>query len=203
MRAHTFSGAEFDPYEPTADVIDIRDIAAALSNINRFIGHTEYPYSVAQHSVLVARMVPAPVLTPPTLTLAALLHDAHEAYLGDMSAPLKAGPVGDAIRPLERKWNVAIAEHFDFDPVLFDHPSIKLADRVASRLEILSFMHPSVTSTTVTDFSSDVLLATDRALAGGVKVAPALTHGDAYIMFTKTFNQLMAGCKPVVRNEAV
>jgi len=66
----------------TADV-DIRDIAHALSLVNRFTGHTKYPYSVAQHSVMVSRMV------QPEHAMWGLLHDASEAYLGDVARPLK------------------------------------------------------------------------------------------------------------------
>lgn len=69
---------EGDPSE-----IDIRDIAWALSLINRFNGHSEWPYSVGQHSLVVSKIV------HPRYALIALLHDATEAYLGDVSSPLK------------------------------------------------------------------------------------------------------------------
>jgi hypothetical protein len=65
----------------TADV-DIRDIAHALSLVNRFTGHTKYPYSVAQHSVMVSRMV------QPEHAMWGLLQDAREAYLGYVARPL-------------------------------------------------------------------------------------------------------------------
>lgn len=57
-------------------------IARALSHINRYTGHVGQ-YSVAQHSVLVARSLPI------KYRLSGLLHDAHEAYIGDVSSPLK------------------------------------------------------------------------------------------------------------------
>jgi len=80
----TNSGKRFDFTQPFDNTFDIHDIAHALAHINRFTGHTDQPYSVAQHSVYVSNIV------PPRYALAGLMHDAAEAYLGDVSAPLKA-----------------------------------------------------------------------------------------------------------------
>jgi 5'-deoxynucleotidase YfbR-like HD superfamily hydrolase len=79
----TYSGKMFNLIEPTPEMIDIRDIAHALANIGRFNGHTKQFYSVAQHCVIVSALV------PDDQKLAGLLHDATEAYLGDVTAPLK------------------------------------------------------------------------------------------------------------------
>lgn len=79
--------------------VDIMDIAHALSLINRFTGHTIRPYSVAEHSLLVADICAMEGQSPIT-QLAALLHDAHEAYTGDMSSPVK-WEVGHAWRAFE------------------------------------------------------------------------------------------------------
>lgn len=80
----TQSGTRFDLLNPTPDMINIPDIAYALSRICRFNGHTSEHYSVAEHSLRVAALVPR------EYQLAALLHDAAEAYIGDVSSPLKA-----------------------------------------------------------------------------------------------------------------
>lgn len=64
--------------------IDLDDIVHALSNITRFTGHCRVPYSVAQHSVIVSRSCPDPHKAW------GLMHDASEAYLGDVSRPLKS-----------------------------------------------------------------------------------------------------------------
>lgn len=73
-----------------ADDIALPDIAHALSLINRFNGHTVRPYSVAEHSLLVADIAERELgITSPHVLLAALLHDAHEAYTGDMVTPMK------------------------------------------------------------------------------------------------------------------
>jgi hypothetical protein len=79
----THTGKRFDLFEPDADMIDPRDISHSLAHLCRFNGHTREFYSVAQHSCIVADLVPE------EHKLAALLHDATEAYLGDMTRPLK------------------------------------------------------------------------------------------------------------------
>lgn len=67
--------------------IDFDDIATSLSNLTRFVGHTPF-YSVAQHSVMVSdRLLEQGHGN--YVAMYGLLHDAHEAYLGDISRPLK------------------------------------------------------------------------------------------------------------------
>lgn len=79
----THSGQKVCPWNPTPDTIRIEDIGIALSRIPRFIGHTRQFYSVAQHSVFLSIMVRK------EFALWALLHDAAEAYIGDMPSPIK------------------------------------------------------------------------------------------------------------------
>ncbi|PRD13125.1 hypothetical protein [Pantoea coffeiphila] len=81
---NTLSGKHFSFTDTDAETISIEDIAGALSNLCRFTGHVQDFYSVAQHSMYVSRLV------PPEMALEALLHDAAEAYCGDVSSPLKA-----------------------------------------------------------------------------------------------------------------
>jgi hypothetical protein len=80
----TASGRYFDLATPRPADICLSDIAHALSNLCRFNGHTAQFYSVAQHSVIVSQ------IAPPELAFAALMHDAHEAYVGDVTSPIKA-----------------------------------------------------------------------------------------------------------------
>lgn len=77
------NGDFFDFKNPRAHDYDIKSIAHALSNLCRYTGHTKRFYSVAEHSVLVSRLVPE------KYAFEGLMHDASEAYCGDVASPLK------------------------------------------------------------------------------------------------------------------
>lgn len=79
----TVTGIQFDVANPTADMVCIGDIAHALAHLTRWGGQCKTFFSIAQHSVLVS------LYCPPELALWGLLHDAAEAYYGDVSRPLK------------------------------------------------------------------------------------------------------------------
>ncbi|MFG0247924.1 MAG: phosphohydrolase, partial [Phycisphaeraceae bacterium JB051] len=74
----TYTGKAFYPLREDPGIIDIRDIAHALSLQCRFNGHCSDFYSVAQHSVHVSEVVPQ------AFALWGLLHDAAEAYMSDL-----------------------------------------------------------------------------------------------------------------------
>ena len=84
----TYTGKHFDPVEPEEQLIDIVDIAHALSMLCRANGHFPIFYSVAQHSIACAREALALKL-PREIVLGCLLHDASEAYLSDVTRPVK------------------------------------------------------------------------------------------------------------------
>lgn len=81
----THTGRVFPYDDVSPENICIEDIAHSLSHLCRYTGHTNMFYSVAQHSLLVAEKV----VGSPEAKLAALLHDAAEAYTNDLSSPLK------------------------------------------------------------------------------------------------------------------
>lgn len=84
----TFTGKKFYFLDPTPDMVDIEDIAHSLSNQCRFAGHVSKFYSVAEHSINVCNLVQR-ATRDDRLSLAALLHDASEAYLIDIPSPIK------------------------------------------------------------------------------------------------------------------
>ena len=84
----TYTGKDFDPINPSADLLDIMDIAHALSMICRFNGHTKIFYSVAQHSIFCALEAIKRGLSK-EIIIGCLLHDASEAYLSDIIRPIK------------------------------------------------------------------------------------------------------------------
>jgi 5'-deoxynucleotidase YfbR-like HD superfamily hydrolase len=110
----TISGkvVDFDDIRPEA--FEIWDIAHALSRINRFLGHTHEPYTVAEHSVRVAELVLSWHPGNHELALRALLHDAAEAYVGDTTSPVKAFIRRQtyALDVLEARLERAILERF-------------------------------------------------------------------------------------------
>lgn len=121
----TRMGFYFDLEHPWRSYVHIVDIAHALSNLCRFSGHCREFYSVAQHSVLVA------TIAPPEHALAALLHDAAEAYCGDVSAPLKC--LLPDYRKVQREIERAVAGRFGLPA---DVPEVvKRADLVALATE--------------------------------------------------------------------
>jgi hypothetical protein len=90
----TYTGKYVNPLRPLAKDICIEDIAHSLSQICRFGGHCRFSYSVAQHSLLVCDLVGKRIINErrKEIQLWGLLHDAAEAYYGDIISPIKNNP---------------------------------------------------------------------------------------------------------------
>jgi len=93
------SGGIFDPLNPDPAGILIEDVAHALARQSRFLGHGDGSYSVAEHCVHVSRAC------EPEDALWGLLHDATEAYLGDLPTPLKQSEIGEQYVIAENRAN--------------------------------------------------------------------------------------------------
>lgn len=117
----TISGKFFDILKPEEYEYDVGEIATALSNLCRYTGHVNRFYSVAEHSVLVSRLV------PDRLRLAGLLHDASEAYVGDVSSPLKK--LLPEYKRIEQNVQRALAKSFGLEEDVFEHKDIHEADK--------------------------------------------------------------------------
>lgn len=102
----TPSGLIFDLLEPDPRMVRIEDIAWSLSRQCRFNGNTRFFYSVADHCVYVGNLL------PPEISIYGLLHDAHEAYMGDIPSPIKELLGKERVRQIENGIDAAIYESF-------------------------------------------------------------------------------------------
>ena len=135
------SGRRLDLLDPTPVDIEIQDIAHGLSFVARWNGQTkgDFPYSVAEHSLLVERIFSE--LNPNSNSearLTALLHDAPEYVLGDLISPVKAA-VGYGYENLDDKLTAAIHRRFGLPAKVSPRlkKKIKKADKVSAWLEAM------------------------------------------------------------------
>jgi len=126
----THTGRRVDFLNPDPNQINIEDIAHALSQICRFTGHSSEPYSVAQHCCYVSQ------LCAPVDALAGLMHDASEAYVGDINSPLKRLIPG--FKEIETRVHEAIMMRFDLSPKIPE--SVKVADLEMLAIEARDLM---------------------------------------------------------------
>ncbi len=163
----TASGLQVDLERFGPSDVSIVDIACALSRVCRFAGHIHQFFSVAEHSLLVARLVDPPYQLP------ALLHDASEAYLGDVSRNLKHSSYMQGYRVIEARVQQAIEQCFGLviTPAAARH--IKLADDAAAVIE-----------NTVLREGKDILTHTDLARLLGTGFVKS-TAAEMFPMFTK------------------
>ncbi len=134
----TYSGGWIRPLNPDPADINIIDIAHALANQCRWTGHVRRFYSVAEHCILAASLVPKKEKLP------TLLHDASEAYLADLARPIKhAKALGQVYRKYETQLEEAIAVRFKLPPPPMSDTT-KWADDAMLRVEIHELMPDSI-----------------------------------------------------------
>jgi 5'-deoxynucleotidase YfbR-like HD superfamily hydrolase len=181
------SGRRLDLLDPSPLDIEIEDIAHGLAFVARWNGQTtgEFPYSVAEHSLLVERIFggicPKPV---PRWRLAALLHDAPEYVIGDMISPFKTA-LGVDYRQFEGRLDASIRLRFGLSPRMADEVRlrVKQADQAAAFYE----------ATRLAGFDIDEALTFFGAPPPGA--APDMTPlspNDAQALFLARFEALMA-----------
>ena len=133
------SGRRLDLLDPSPLDVEIEDIALGLSRVARWNGQTtgDWPFTVAQHSLLVEDLVGRfRTKLAPRWRLAALLHDAPEYVIGDLITPFKAA-VGADYKALEARLERAVHLRFGLPAILPQDivRLIKRADRAAANLE--------------------------------------------------------------------
>lgn len=142
----TYMGRRFYPLDPRPQDVAIEDIAHALSMKCRYTGHTARFYSVAEHCER------ASYLVPPQYALAALLHDASEAYLPDLAAPVKRsffinrGTSFESFSRLEQRVLDAVFEGLGlsgFQRDLAESEEVKRADLQMLAWEVRDVMGPT------------------------------------------------------------
>lgn len=128
------SGTYFDLLDPANSPFTIEDIAHGLSMTCRFAGQCRQFYSVAEHSWHASRLV------APEFQLRALMHDAAEAFIGDVTRPLKS--ILPEYKAIERNVEAAIMDRFDTGD--WNVPEVKEADLTMLHAEQAEMMphHP-------------------------------------------------------------
>lgn len=135
----TLKGNKFNFDKPDPDSISEEDIAIALSHLCRFTGHLPVGkfFSVGEHSLNVCRWLGADA--DPAVMLAGLLHDASEAYMGDINSPLKAMNDMRGYKRIEKIVQGAINLKFGLTEDAHNHPLIKQADNEMKIVEARYF----------------------------------------------------------------
>jgi hypothetical protein len=139
----TASGREIDLIYPRQGDILMSDIAHSLAQINRFTGHARRPYSVAEHSLLVCEIAQRVYRLDAHGLFAALMHDAHEAYCGDVASPAK-GLLHTPWEYLEGRLQNTVRNAFALQGPAYEYrAAIKSADTIALATERAQLMPPS------------------------------------------------------------
>ena len=131
----TADGHEASLEFPTHADYEIERIAHSLAQINRFNGHAARPYSVAEHSLLVLDIAKTKLGLDAHGQMAALMHDAHEAFVGDVTSPMK-GLLGSAMCRLEMRHANLMSLRYGYHVAMTNNAmELKMADLMALAVE--------------------------------------------------------------------
>lgn len=143
----THSGRRIDLPSPQRGQVHIGDVAVQLSRIPRFVGATLEPWNVAAHSLHCSALAEADGASLQA-QLAALLHDAHEAYMGDIPSPFKQAVMAEAgsmwcpLKLSEEKLQVAVLHQLgSLDCYEANRAAVKHWDLVSLATERKYLMH--------------------------------------------------------------
>lgn len=151
----TYTGRKFHPFDINVESIDLLDIAWSLSHQCRFNAHCYQWWSVGQHSILVGEIsshMVEDLHRKKELALHGLLHDAHEAYLGDIIHPIKLAmktfdDFDNFWKSTTQSIDEAIYQKFDIElPDEDDKDIVKLADNIALFIEAKHIMRTMATT---------------------------------------------------------
>ena len=184
------SGRRLDLLDPTPVDIEIEDIAHGLAFVARWNGQTrgDWPYSVAEHSLLVEEIFTRQTGEIAKWRLAALLHDAPEYVIGDMISPVKAA-VGPSYGELDLRLTAAVHLRFGLPAILpaAIKKAIKSADRISAWLEAVQIAG-------FTGAEADKLFGRpDTALLRGLEIRlrpPAVVRTDYVARHSELLAQL-------------
>lgn len=136
----TYTGRKICPLDPDPEQINALDIAHHLSNLCRFAGAVNEFYSVAEHSCRVFDFLSWMSFDNRNILLWGLLHDASEAYLMDLPAPVKHSDEMKSYRNVEKRMMDAICTRFNLP--LTEPQEIYFADKTLLATEQRDLMHP-------------------------------------------------------------
>lgn len=139
------NGYDFETKEIFGEFDAEIDIAGPLAGENRYVSHTDRPWSVATHSVVVARVI-LKVTGNKAAAAAGLMHDCHEAVLGDIPTPVAMHIGYDKVKALKNDVHRAIYTRLNLTTLLMPdavyHDFIEFADRASLHVERQLFMAP-------------------------------------------------------------
>lgn len=171
----TWSGKELHLLAPDAAQIEIEDIAHGLAYQCCFNGQTRHFYSIAQHSMLVAQLVPA------QHRLAALLHEGAAAYLGDISQPLRHLML--EVQLIEKKIMAVFRDKFGLTDL--EAPVIRRAHSIAQATEFRDLLFPANEKEQAAAYSAPI-----------PRRIEAITPEEAKTRFSEMLGKLVKECAP-------